>query len=227
MPAASSPHGVSVGASAMVLAHVPRWPARLHCSCGPVHAVLQQTPSTQKPVEHPTGVEHAPPCGIPVLVGVAVGVLVTVAVLVAVDVAVAVAVAVAVPVAVLVAVVVAVAVAVPVAVAVGTATPSMKLQFPNCPTPQVASESLAFDIGTGHTPGPEPAQLLGVTVVEHLTTIGFAQVIEQQLADATAGLTPNHSPNAAMKQSLRIGPPFASCAVCLRNSAAMQRAAAA
>jgi len=43
---------------------------------------LQQTPSTQKPVAHSAGVEHAPPWGIPVFVGVAVGVLVAVAVLV-------------------------------------------------------------------------------------------------------------------------------------------------
>ena len=42
--------------------------------------MLQQTPSAQKPVAHSAGVEHAPPCGMPVLVGVAVGVAVGVGV---------------------------------------------------------------------------------------------------------------------------------------------------
>ena len=76
--------------------HVPPLPGRLHCSNGPVQAVLQQTPSTQNPVEHSEGVTHSPPCGMPVLVGVAVAVAVLVAVAVAVAVAVLVAVAVAV-----------------------------------------------------------------------------------------------------------------------------------
>ena len=71
-----NPHGVSVGALAAALAHVPSCPARLQRIDGSVQAVLQQTPSTQKPVEHNEGVEHAPPIGMGVLVGVAVGVLV-------------------------------------------------------------------------------------------------------------------------------------------------------
>ncbi len=45
---------------------------------GPVQAVSQQTPSTQKPVAHCAGVAHAPPCGTGVPVGVTVGVWVTV-----------------------------------------------------------------------------------------------------------------------------------------------------
>src|SRR5262250_1503528 len=85
--------GVSVGAGETP-AHVPRCPGRSHRPNSGLQAVLQQTPSTQKPVAHSAGVEHAPPCGMPVLVGVAVDVCVTVAVLVAVAVAVAVGVAV-------------------------------------------------------------------------------------------------------------------------------------
>ena len=76
--AASSPHGVRAGAAAAVLAHVPCWPGRLHCINGSVHAVSQQTPSTQKPVEHCAGVAQAPPCGMPVFVGMAVAVWVAV-----------------------------------------------------------------------------------------------------------------------------------------------------
>jgi len=49
-----------------------------------LQAVLQQTPSTQKPLAHTEGVAQSPPIGMPVLVGLAVGVCVTVAVLVAV-----------------------------------------------------------------------------------------------------------------------------------------------
>ena len=73
---AKSPHGVSVGAGAVVLAQIPTRLVRLQRIDGSVQAVLQQTPSTQKPVEHNEGVEHAPPIGMGVLVGVAVGVLV-------------------------------------------------------------------------------------------------------------------------------------------------------
>src|SRR5215472_11126115 len=84
----SNPHGVSVGAAAASLAHVPSWPARLQRIKGSVQAELQQTLSAQKPVPHCDGVAQAPPWG----TGVLVGVLVTfaVAVLVAVCVAVAV-----------------------------------------------------------------------------------------------------------------------------------------
>src|SRR5262249_28274814 len=60
--------------------HVPRCPGRSHRPL--VHALLQHTSSTQKPVEHCDGVIHAPPWGTGVFVGVAVGVLVAVAVLV-------------------------------------------------------------------------------------------------------------------------------------------------
>jgi hypothetical protein len=59
--AASNPHGVSIGALAAALAHVPTCPARLQRINGSVQAVLQQTPSTQKPVEHAADVEHALP----------------------------------------------------------------------------------------------------------------------------------------------------------------------
>jgi hypothetical protein len=100
----SNPHGVSVGAAAAVLAHVPTWPARLQRINGSVQAVSQQTLLAQKPVPHWDGVAQAPPCGTGVAVGVCVtvaegvlvGVFVTVAVLVAVCVAVPVAVMVAV-----------------------------------------------------------------------------------------------------------------------------------
>src|SRR5215813_14784537 len=91
----ASARGVSVGAGETP-EHVPRCPGKSHRPKSGLQAVLQQTPSTQKPVEHSAGVEHAPPCGMPVFVGVAVGVLVAVAVLVGVAVAVAVAVLVAV-----------------------------------------------------------------------------------------------------------------------------------
>jgi hypothetical protein len=74
MPAISKPHGVSVGAAAAVLAQVPTWPARLQRVIGSVQAVSQQTPVTQNPVPHCEGVEHAPPWGTGVLVGVAVAV---------------------------------------------------------------------------------------------------------------------------------------------------------
>jgi len=81
--ATASARGVSVGAGDTP-AHVPRCPGRSQRPKSGLHAVLQQTASTQKPVAHSAGVEHAPPCGMPVLVGPAVGVWVTVAVLVAV-----------------------------------------------------------------------------------------------------------------------------------------------
>src|SRR5499425_1486792 len=84
--------GVSVGAGETP-AHVPRCPGRSHRPKDGLQAVLQQTPSTQKPVAHSAGVEHAPPWGMPVLVGVAVGVAVGLLVAVAVLVPVAVAVA--------------------------------------------------------------------------------------------------------------------------------------
>ena len=123
---------------------MPRCPGRSHRPL--VHALLQHTSSTQKPVAHSAGVEHAPPCGTGVLVGVAVGVLVAVEVLVTVEVLVAVAVVVAVavlvavcvtvPVALLVAVAVAVAVAVlvPVGVAVGVLAAHVGRQKPLQPT---------------------------------------------------------------------------------------------
>jgi hypothetical protein len=57
---------------------------------GSVQAVLQQTLSTQNPVEHSDGVAQAPPAGMRVLVGVAVAVLVRVKVAVTVAVTVAV-----------------------------------------------------------------------------------------------------------------------------------------
>ena len=99
MPASStapaiSPHGVSAGAPAAALAHVPVCPGRLQSIRGPVQALSQQTLSTQKPVEHSEGVEHAPPWGMRVLVGVAVAVAVAVTVAVGVAVAVTVGVAV-------------------------------------------------------------------------------------------------------------------------------------
>src|SRR6266702_7411225 len=87
--AASRPHGVRAGAGAAVLAHVPRRPGRLHCSSGPVQAVSQQTPSTQKVDEHCTRSVQLDPlgCGVGVAVGVGVDVLVAVCVGVAVGVA--------------------------------------------------------------------------------------------------------------------------------------------
>jgi hypothetical protein len=42
--------------------HTP--PVPLHDSHWPVHALLQQTPSAQKPLVHCEDVVHAPPCGI-------------------------------------------------------------------------------------------------------------------------------------------------------------------
>src|SRR5215471_15932491 len=114
--AIANARGVSAGAGE-IPAHVPRCPGRSHRPKSGLHAVLQQTPSTQKPVAHSAGVEHAPPCGMPVLVGVAVGVLV--AVCVTVPVLVTVAVLVTVPVAVAVAVLVGVFVGVFVGVLVG------------------------------------------------------------------------------------------------------------
>jgi len=114
--AAMIPHGVSVGAAAASLAHVPTCPARLQRINGSVQAVLQQTPVTQKPVEHSEDVAHAPPCGMRVRVGIAVAVGVLVGVLVRVCVGVAVGVPVAVVVGVRVGVAVAVLVRVPVEV---------------------------------------------------------------------------------------------------------------
>ena len=77
-----TPHGVSVGALAAALAHVPTCPARLHRIKGSVQAVSQQTLSAQeRPDAHCEVVAHAPPCGtgvavaVGVIVGVAVGVL--------------------------------------------------------------------------------------------------------------------------------------------------------
>jgi hypothetical protein len=115
--APNNPHGVSVGAAAASLAHVPTCPARLQRINGSVQAVLQQTPLVQKPVEHCDGVAQAPPWGTGVLVGVAV--TVAVAVLVGVWVGVRVGVAVGVAVDVLVEVTVGVLVGVAVDVFVG------------------------------------------------------------------------------------------------------------
>jgi hypothetical protein len=117
--ASSTPRGDIAGAAAAVLAQVPAWPDRLHCCCGPVHAVSQHTPSTQKSVAQSDGVTHASPCGMRVLVGVALAVPVAVATRVPVTVTVAVALALALAVAVPVALAVAVALAVTVAVCVG------------------------------------------------------------------------------------------------------------
>jgi hypothetical protein len=86
----SNPHGVSVGALAAALAHVPSCPGRLQRINGSVQAVSQQTPLAQKPVPHCDGVAHAPPCRTGVRVGVTVGVWVGVFVTVAVCVTVAV-----------------------------------------------------------------------------------------------------------------------------------------
>ncbi len=58
------PHGVSVGASAAVLVHVPACPARLQRIDGSVQALSQQTLSAQKPVEQAADVVHVPPRGI-------------------------------------------------------------------------------------------------------------------------------------------------------------------
>src|SRR5215475_12699263 len=116
--AIANARGVSVGAGATP-AHVPRCPGRSHRPKVGLQAVLQQTPSTQKPVAHSAGVEHAPPCGTPVLVGVAVGVLVGVSVTVGVLVGVWVGVAVGVLVGVFVGVLVGVFVGVFVGVLVG------------------------------------------------------------------------------------------------------------
>lgn len=41
--------------------HVPRLPATLHATHAPVHAVLQQTPSTQPPLAHCDDDVHASP----------------------------------------------------------------------------------------------------------------------------------------------------------------------
>ena len=71
--------GASVGAGETP-EHVPRCPGRSHRPKVGLQAVLQQTPFAQLPVAHSAGVEHAPPWGMPVLVGVAVGVLVGVSV---------------------------------------------------------------------------------------------------------------------------------------------------
>ena len=78
--APSSPHGVSAGAAAVVLAQVPTRLVRLQRIDGSVQAESQQIPSTQKPVPHCDGVRHLPPCGTGVLVGVTVAVFVAVAV---------------------------------------------------------------------------------------------------------------------------------------------------
>lgn len=70
--------GVSAGAGAATVVHVPSRPARLHCSSGPGHDVSQQTASTQLPEAHVAGSAQLPPLGIGVLVGVSVAVGVTV-----------------------------------------------------------------------------------------------------------------------------------------------------
>jgi hypothetical protein len=82
MPASSSdapsnPQGVSVGALAAALAHVPTCPGRLQRINGSVQAVLQQTVSTQLPDAHwPAAVQLEPlGCGVGVLVGVVLGLL--------------------------------------------------------------------------------------------------------------------------------------------------------
>ena len=62
--APSNPHGVSVGALAAALAHVPSWPGRLQRWSGPVQAELQQTLSAQeRPDAHCEVVAEAPPWG--------------------------------------------------------------------------------------------------------------------------------------------------------------------
>src|SRR5262249_8453720 len=124
--------GVSAGAGEMP-AHVPRCPGRSHRPSASLQALLQHTSFTQNPVAHSLGVAHAPPCGMPVLVGVTVGVLVGVAVLVAVAVAVAGLVAVPVFVAgpVLVAVAVEVVLGVLVGVAVGVEVGALPAHVPS------------------------------------------------------------------------------------------------
>jgi len=129
----SNPVLEAAGAPAAVVAHVPTWPGRLHCSSGASQAVSQQTPSAHSSVEHCEGVLQAPPCG----TGLAVGVLVAVPVLVAVLVAVAVAVA------------VAVSVAVGVLVSVGSITE----QPADIPWPQVPVGSVNLPHNTpSHSP---------------------------------------------------------------------------
>jgi hypothetical protein len=43
------------------LVHVPRLPATLHAWQVPVHAPLQQYPSTHRPLVHSTAAEQVPP----------------------------------------------------------------------------------------------------------------------------------------------------------------------
>ena len=116
--------GDSVGACAATRVHVPIWPSRLHCWSGSAQAVLQQTPSSQKPVEHSDGVVQSPPWGMPVLVGVTVTVLVDVSV------------------GVLVGVLVAVVVDVTVGVGERTGTPSITSQSSKPCCPHVAASLL-------------------------------------------------------------------------------------
>ena len=78
--ATSNPHGVSDGAAAASLAHVPSCPGRLQRISGSVQAVSQHTTSTQKPDAQAGPVVQEPPLGIGVRVGVAVGVRVGVVV---------------------------------------------------------------------------------------------------------------------------------------------------
>ena len=70
------PHGVSAGASAAALAHVPTCPGRLHFCSGSVHGLLQHTSSTQLPEAQSSGSTQLPPFGIGVCVGVALSVAV-------------------------------------------------------------------------------------------------------------------------------------------------------
>jgi hypothetical protein len=120
------------------LVHVPTSPGKSHRIPGPVQAVLQQTPSTQKPVPHCDGVAQAPPCGTWVLVGVAVGV--ALGLLVGVSVCVGELVGVSVCVGELVGVSVGVSVGVPVGVSVGVAVAAgvRDAQLGSVPTPETA-----------------------------------------------------------------------------------------
>jgi hypothetical protein len=173
MPAASNPHGVSVGASATVLAHVPTCPARLQRIDGSVQAVSQQTLVTQKPVEHCDGVEQVPPWGTGVLVGVAVGVLVGVCVGVFVGVSVGVLVGVCVGVNVAVGVLVGVEVGVFVGVSVGVSVGEGVGVGLHSGTseqePPVTTTMSSFDI---HEPGCAQVNSIGRSVHETVSPIG-------------------------------------------------------
>ncbi len=56
-------HSLSGSVPAGMAAQVPSAPAALHCSQVPVQAVLQQTPSTQKPLEQVAPAAQVDPCG--------------------------------------------------------------------------------------------------------------------------------------------------------------------